>query len=75
MGGSEVKLGGVGLIRGELTDGSEDGKARIQPPRWIQFFSAGETGGDTVVEGEGVSVWEVGGVMYMAGEEADPTTS
>ena len=24
MGGSEVKLGGVGLVRGELTDGSED---------------------------------------------------
>ena len=24
VGGSEVKLGGVGLVRGELTDGSED---------------------------------------------------
>ncbi len=24
--GSEVKLGGVGLVRGELTDGGEDGQ-------------------------------------------------
>ena len=28
VGGSEVKLGGVGLVRGELTDGSEDGKVK-----------------------------------------------
>ena len=28
MSGSEVKLGGVGLVRGELTDGSEDGKVK-----------------------------------------------
>ena len=26
VGGSEVKLGGVGLVGGELTDGSEDGE-------------------------------------------------
>jgi hypothetical protein len=33
--------------------------------RWLQVFSAGETGGDTVVEGgrdEGVAVWEAGDV-------------
>ena len=28
VGGSEVKLGGVGLVRGELTDGSEDGEVQ-----------------------------------------------
>ena len=28
MGGSKVKLGGVGLVRGELTDGSEDGEVK-----------------------------------------------
>ena len=28
VGGSKVKLGGVGLVRGELTDGSEDGKIK-----------------------------------------------
>ena len=28
MGGSEVKLGGVGLVGGELTDGSEDGEVK-----------------------------------------------
>ncbi len=47
---------------------------RRRATRWIQVFSADETGGDTVVEGgsdEGVSVWEAGEV-YMAGEEADP---
>ncbi len=26
MSGSEVKLGGVGLVRGELTDSGEDGE-------------------------------------------------
>ena len=26
--GSEVKLGGVGLVGGELTDGSEDGEVK-----------------------------------------------
>ncbi len=67
MSGSEIKLGGIGLVRGELTDGSEDGQVKgscikeqgsNHPPRWIQVFSEGETGGDTVVEGEGVSVWK-----------------
>ena len=28
VGGSEVKLGGVGLVGGELTDGSEDGEVK-----------------------------------------------
>ena len=28
MGGSKVKMGGVGLVRGELTDGSEDGEVK-----------------------------------------------
>ena len=28
VGGSKVKLGGVGLVRGELTDGSEDGEVK-----------------------------------------------
>ena len=28
MGGSKVKLGGVGLVRGELTDGSEDSEVK-----------------------------------------------
>jgi hypothetical protein len=46
-------------------------RARIQPPVGLQVFSAGETGGERKVEGEGVSVWEAGEV-YIAGEEADP---
>ena len=28
MGGSEVKLGGVGLVRGELADDSENGEVK-----------------------------------------------
>ncbi len=54
MGGSKVKLGWVGLVGGELAHSSKDGK--------IMVFSAGETGGDTMVEGEGASVWEAGEV-------------
>ena len=37
-------------------------KSKDPTTRWIQVFSAGETGGDTMVEGEGVSVWEAGEV-------------
>ena len=52
---------GAGVERcvGSLREG---GKSKDPTTRWIQVFSAGETGGETGVEGEGVSVWEAGEV-------------